>query len=98
MLIYVFFIAHKSDIYGVATTKKYTATCSGDGAVILWDNASTDSEPIVALSSPVGFHHVTTDKKDVLAAISFDGKVHLFNLDTLAPIDTSGMIFPNFLF
>lgn len=56
----------------------------------LWDNTAKDAEPIAALASPLGFHHVATNKNNILAAVSFDGKVHLFDLDTLSVIDTSG--------
>lgn len=67
----------------MATTRNYTITGSGDGTVILWDNTSKTPEPIPAIRSPLGFHHVATNRRDVLAAVSYDGKIHLFDLENL---------------
>lgn len=77
----------------MTATEKYTITCSGDGYVLLWDNTTKNLEPIVALQSPLGFHHVATNRKSYLAAVGFDGRVELFDLMNLKPIEIPGMIF-----
>lgn len=49
-------------------------------------------DPIVALQSLVGFHHIATNGRNLLAAVSYDGRIHLFDLIDLKPLETPGML------
>ncbi|CAN6668897.1 antiviral protein Ski8p [Trichomonascus vanleenenianus] len=85
--------AHESDIYAVATCETYTATGSGDGRIILWENGKQDPEPIVLHSAKQGIHHLSIDfTGKILAAVGFDARLLLYDLTTLKPLEGSEKI------
>ncbi|VEU23984.1 DEKNAAC105260 [Brettanomyces naardenensis] len=82
--------AHASDILGVAVTKPFTITCSSDGYLKFWENASSDRKlAFDQFVDSLGLHHVTAfedtvNSKHVLvvATVSFSGKCYLYSYDT----------------
>lgn len=80
--------AHNSDIFTVTTCEPYTITGSGDGNITLWDNGEVDPKPLHLLRYKLGIHHVATDELgSILAAVSFDAKLHLYDLKQLKPCE-----------
>jgi superkiller protein 8 len=78
--------AHRSDIFTVAACEAYTITGSGDGDITLWDNGEVNPKPLHLLRYKVGIHHLAVDGiGHTLAAVSFDGRLHLFDLKDLKP-------------
>uniref|UniRef100_A0A060T5Z4 ARAD1C09636p n=1 Tax=Blastobotrys adeninivorans TaxID=409370 RepID=A0A060T5Z4_BLAAD len=79
--------AHDSDIFAVVTSDKYTITGSGDGTIKLWNNAEAEPTAEVLATGP-GIHHLAVNAEGhVLAAVSFDGQLSLYDLEKKQKID-----------
>lgn len=77
----------------MAVCEQYTITGSGDGDLTLWDNGESEPQPMYLLRNKLGIHHLAVDRLgSVLAAVSFDGRLHLFDLKSLQPIEAAGIV------
>jgi WD40 repeat protein len=72
----------------------YTISGSGDGEITLWPNDETDPRPTILKKSAIGIHHLAIDNGGkILCAVGFDGRLQLYDLQKLQPIEADGKYF-----
>lgn len=85
-------LAHESDIYSIAITRKFTVSIAADGNIKLWSNANSDPtlfEPVLSHKvNNVGLHHLSTFDSMIenqlvtlIACVSFSGEMYIFRVN-----------------